>query len=497
MSTNLPSDNSIPLLRFWTRRYAGVLIAILIFLGIIAGVWIKVNENRQSFQLLQARAEQLSVSYIRSMEVLQSQPSTSQDELHITPATPTTPAVPIVTPATPAELVRPVAQDSMQIFNEEDHNLINFSSLDTSLSETLAETPSTLESVLNGKSTKEKIKIKDITLLRVGIPLNKEGEVIGALYLSTPSPKIFLDNIETYSFLVLIILGIAFGGWLVIYHLSRKLTRPLHQLTEAARQVSEGDYSPNLPSATKVKEAELQQLFSSFEVMTKRLKQLEQMRTDLLAGVSHELRTPVTSIRGMIQAVQGGIVTGETADQFLVTTLEEAKRMQKMVEDLLDFASLESSAIHGEFVLLSLSEVVVEVIQQVHSIEGFKDIDIDISPLIKPLKIVADRGQIKQILLNLLMNSAGAEATKITLRLNIEEKKLYLDILDNGKGIAEQEIPYIFERYYRGDSKRKKKQGLGLGLPLSRLLAEANNCELFLLSTSPHETIFRLMLPIE
>ena len=413
--------------------------------------------------------------------------------MHPTPAVTVTPA----TLATPTEIARPIAQDFMQIFDEQGRDLVNFSNLDLSLFETLAETPSTIESVLSGKSTKEKIKMKDSTWLRVGIPLREEGKVIGALYLSTPSTELLSENIETYGLLMLIIFGVAFGGWLVIYHLSKKLTLPLHQLTEAARQVSEGNYSPNLPSATTVKEAELQQLFSSFQLMANRLQQLEQMRTDLLAGVSHELRTPVTSIRGMIQAVQGGVVTGDTADQFLATTLEEAKRMQKMVEDLLDFASLESSAIHGDFVLLSLSEVVEEAIQQVHSIDGFKDIDIDVSPLIKPLKIVADRGHLKQILLNLLMNSARAEATKIILSITFEEKKLYLDIFDNGKGIAELEIPYIFERYYRGDSKRKKKQGLGLGLPLSRLLAEANNCELFLVSTSPHETIFRLMLPIE
>ncbi len=492
MSTNLQSDNGIPLLRFWTRRYASVLIAILIILGMIAGVWIKVNQNIQSFQLLQARAEQLSVSYIRSMEILQSQPSSRQDELSTTPALLATPA----TLVTPTEIARPVARDFMQIFNEDGHSLVDFSSLDISLPETLAETPSTIDSVLSGKSTKEKIKINDSTWLRIGIPLREDGDVIGALYLSTPAPEILL-NIETYGFLVLIILGIAFGGWLVIYHLSRKLILPLHQLTVAARQVSDGNYSSPLPSATSVKEAELQQLFSSFQTMSQRLQQLEQMRTDLLAGVSHELRTPITSIRGMIQAVQGGVVSGDTANQFLVTTLEEAKRMQKMVEDLLDFASLESSAIHGYFVLVSLSEVVDEAIQQVHSIDGFKEIDIDVSPSIKQLKIVADRGHLKQILLNLFMNSARAEATKIMLIITFKEEKLHLDIVDNGKGIAEPEIPYIFERYYRGDSKRKKKQGLGLGLPLSRLLAEANNCELFLVSSSPHGTIFRLMLPIE
>jgi len=493
MSTSPQPDNSIPLLRFWTRRYTGVLIAILIFLGIIAGVWLKINKEQQSFQILQARAEQLSDSYLRSVEVLQSPLIPNQETLESSPAITMTPA----TIATPTEIARPIAEDFMQIFDEQGYGLVHFSNQDLSPFEALIETPSTIESVLSGKHTKEKVKMKDGTWLRVGIPLRNGEQVLGALYLSTPSPALLAENIETYALLLLIIFGIALGGWLVIYHLSKKLALPLQQLTEAARQVSEGNYAPNLPSATTVKEAELQQLFSSFDVMANRLQQLEQMRTDLLAGVSHELRTPITSIRGMIQAVQGGIVTGDTADQFLVTTLEEAKRMQKMVEDLLDFASLESSAIHGEFILLSLSEVVEEAIQQVHAIEGFKELDLDVSPAIKPLKIVADRGHMKQILLNLLMNSAKAEATKITLGITFEEKKLHLDITDNGKGIAESEIPYIFERYYRGDSKKRMKQGLGLGLPLSQLLAEANHCELLLVSTSPSETVFRLVLPIE
>ena len=108
MSTSLQSDNGIPLLRFWTRRYAGVLIAILIFLGMIAGVWIKVNENKQSFQLLQARAEQLSVSYIRSMEVLQSQPSSRQDELSYYTCRN---LLHLLHPLHQLEIARPVAQD--------------------------------------------------------------------------------------------------------------------------------------------------------------------------------------------------------------------------------------------------------------------------------------------------------------------------------------------------------------------------------------------------
>lgn len=169
--------------------------------------------------------------------------------------------------------------------------------------------------------------------------------------------------------------------------------------------------------------------------------------------------------------------------------------MQKMVEDLLEFSSLEAGVVQGEQKWIPVSELITEVTQQMQAMSFFKSVKLETSPPSDPVEIRGDRGQLKQILMNLLANSVAAGATHITLEASLNDHNLVIDVADNGKGIKEAEVPYIFERYYRGDSKRKKKHGLGLGLPLSRLLAKANGGELFLLHTSEKGTVFRLSLP--
>lgn len=497
MSNNPQHDKAIPLLRFWTWRYALILLGTLVVLGLLAGFWMQMNTEQQSFQVLQARAEQLGDSYVRAKHVIQLQRiKLVETAFKISPTLPATTAVPYTSTIVmkPLEIARPIERDYMQIFNKNGAVLDSFGA-DPTVPVDIMKPSSHQKLVLEGKSIREKIRVNGVTWLRVGVPLWKDGTVMGALYLSAPPTDNMAKMKETYEILALVITGIAFGGWTVIYLLSRKLTRPLRQLAGAAIQVAEGDYSPDLPLPSDVKEDELKQLVTSFNTMTERLKQLEQLRTDLLAGVSHELRTPVTSIRGMVQAVQRGVVTGEKADRFLLTTLEEAKRMQKMVEDLLEFSSLEAGVVQGEQKWIPVSELITEVTQQMQAMSFFKSVKLETSPPSDPVEIRGDRGQLKQILMNLLANSVAAGATHITLEASLNDHNLVIDVADNGKGIKEAEVPYIFERYYRGDSKRKKKHGLGLGLPLSRLLAKANGGELFLLHTSEKGTVFRLSLP--
>jgi len=106
-----------------------------------------------------------------------------------------------------------------------------------------------------------------------------------------------------------------------------------------------------------------------------------------------------------------------------------------------------------------------------------------------------DQGQFKQILTNLIMNSSAAGATEVAVDAAVAGVDIIIEVRDNGGGSRESEVPFIFERYYRGSSRRKKKQGLGLGLPLSRLLARANGGDLVLHATSEADAVFRLSLP--
>ncbi|MED1641791.1 HAMP domain-containing sensor histidine kinase [Brevibacillus agri] len=261
----------------------------------------------------------------------------------------------------------------------------------------------------------------------------------------------------------------------------------------AAEQISSGNYEPALPDSTRVKEAEISQLVSPFADMAKRLGQLERMRTDLLAGVSHELRTPVTSIRGMIQAVKDGVVKGPDADEFMQISMDEAKRLQTMVNDLLDFSSMEAGAVYAEKQEIKLASLLEQVVAQVGTLPAFAETAIEITLPQPEIVWIGDSAHFKQILLNLLNNSVAAAATRIEVVAR-QTDKLILDIIDNGKGIPAEEAPFIFERYYRGDSKRKKKHGLGLGLTICRLLARAHGGDVELVQSSPAGTTFRLTL---
>jgi len=122
--------------------------------------------------------------------------------------------------------------------------------------------------------------------------------------------------------------------------------------------------------------------------------------------------------------------------------------------------------------------------------------DIEVSASLQPTNLVwtGDESHIKQILLNLLGNSASAKATQIQIMAEKQSDQFIIDVIDNGKGIPESEAPFIFERYYRGDSKRKKKHGLGLGLTISRLLAKAHHGNVELVRSSEAGTVFRLTL---
>lgn len=469
-----PDHKTVPLLTYWTRLYVPVLLLSLLIMAIIAGVWIKVNMYNQRYDLLELRAEQMAEEYGQKLES-----GVPPDRLQHTRTFRTgEPTVPI--------LVQ-IADQQGNVYTV--RNLRN----PVSVSSALQGLPPSHQAVLGGKAIREQVEINDQTWLRVGVPVYQRGEVSRALYLSIPTRSVLQQLSYLYVWLALITVTIGLAGWLVLYILSRKLTLPLRQMAAAAQSVACGTYDPDLPR--QLRERELQQLVVSFRDMAAQLKKLERLRSDLLAGVSHELRTPVTSIRGMIQAVQGGVVSGPEAEEFLRISLDEAKRLQNMVEELLDFSSLEAGAAPMERDPVDLPRLVDEVIQQVRVLPEFTGIRVEQDLPGEPAWLAGDAGRIRQILLNLLNNSLKASARDIKISLRTEEDRVTLDVQDNGKGIAPEDRPYIFERFYRGAAGKAKPRGLGLGLTVSRLLARAHGGDLILLETSADGTTFRLILP--
>ncbi|QRG70840.1 HAMP domain-containing histidine kinase [Brevibacillus choshinensis] len=495
-----------------------ILLIMLVAIGLFGIFWIRATTMEQQFEILEARTLLLADSYSKAVQVVPM--AKLNATLNVSPATPAVPATAasrsITSPVAGAvweskpSAVSPDVPTSgnaataaaittrvmpaiplnhiVQIYDEANKQVV---SADRVASLKISTLPAPAPPADSQKETREVIDTKDGTWLRVGVPYNQQHSAGGVYYVST---RLNTDQVQTYIMIMISIGVITLCGWAIVYVLSRSLTLPLRQLAVAAQQVSSGNYRPELPDATRIKESEISQLIHSFDDMTNRLGQLERMRTDLLAGVSHELRTPVTSIRGMIQAVKDGVVTGKEADEFMQISMDEAKRLQAMVNDLLDFTSLEAGAIAKELSPVHLSSYLKQIVSQWHAVPAFSAVHVTILGLPEEIVWNGDKAHLTQILLNLLNNSAAAGASSIELRIEQSEKLLAIEVADNGRGIPSDEAPFIFERYYRGDSKRKKKQGLGLGLTICRMLANANGGDVKLLDTSANGTSFLLTL---
>ncbi|MBR8644395.1 HAMP domain-containing protein [[Brevibacterium] frigoritolerans] len=130
----------------------------------------------------------------------------------------------------------------------------------------------------------------------------------------------------------------------VIYFLSRQISRPIQDVANAAVQVREGNYDIHFKEEEEIKEEEIYELIESFKEMTNRLKVMEKLQAELLAGVTHDLKTPVTSISGLIQAVKDDVVKGEQSKEFLDISLKETQRLQGMIEDLLNYNAISAGA---------------------------------------------------------------------------------------------------------------------------------------------------------
>ncbi|MNJ46329.1 Alkaline phosphatase synthesis sensor protein PhoR [compost metagenome] len=302
--------------------------------------------------------------------------------------------------------------------------------------------------------------------------------------------------------IVVVIMLIIFtlSGLLTIYLLASRLSLPLRQLTIAAKKIRKGNYSIG-ELRVQTQEKEISELVDSFSEMAARLKQLEEWRILSLAGVSHELKTPVTSIKGLIHAVKDEVVTGEEAEEFLDLALKETSRLDRMVADLLDYNAFAAGNVSLRSDRLELKTLLNEVVHQWKLMDNHHDIDCVLTLPEDETYVVGDALRIRQIIVNLLNNSIQAKhhERKLVIGITIDlsdPDKVMIKIKDNGIGVSQEDVPNIFERFYRGERKTIRPHGLGLGLTYSQQLAQAQGGNLTLRSSSKEGTVFAITFPI-
>jgi len=300
---------------------------------------------------------------------------------------------------------------------------------------------------------------------------------IGMLYITPKSsPEVDLTSLQILFraigwFFVwggLIAVAIAV---LVTFLLSRRILAPVKALAAAARRLGQGDFAQRVSVEDR---SEMGQLARSFNLMAGELEQAEQMKRNMVADVAHELRTPLSNIRGYLEAVRDGVVKADT--DTIRSIDEEAALLSRVVDDLQELSLAEA----GELKLVCRAEDVSRLIMQSVAAEQSRatakglSLSVEMSHGLPAVSI--DSQRISQVLHNLLDNAVAHTAEGgITVAVRQQNNWVEISVADTGEGIPEEDLPNIFERFYRVDRSRTRATGgSGLGLTIAKYLVEAH-----------------------
>ncbi len=330
----------------------------------------------------------------------------------------------------------------------------------------------------------------DRSYFAVASPVRSGSTAIGAIVVATPKTEVRNRVIALLYRLALAgLLGLVVAGGLGVYF-SRRVVRPVLQLSEAADEVAGGNYAVDVPTNAP---GELAHLSERFGEMADRLGEAERIERHFLMSVSHELRTPLSAIRGHVAALLEGVVEDpELRDVSLTTVQAEAQRLERLVGDILDLAKLDTH----RFTVLTEEVDMGQLVDQAY--EAFSDearrrsIDYRQEARDRPV-IVSDGDRVLQIVGNLLSNAfrATPDGGQITLELAQTNGTVSVTVGDSGPGISPEKQERLFRPFVS-----ESGGGTGLGLAIAKELSTALGGRIALDSEVGHGSRFELVLPV-
>ncbi|HYB85954.1 MAG TPA: ATP-binding protein [Streptosporangiaceae bacterium] len=272
--------------------------------------------------------------------------------------------------------------------------------------------------------------------------------------------------------------------------IARRITRPVEKLIAATRAMARGDRAARVGQIPAP--GELGELATAFDQMANALDRQEQLRRALVADVAHELRTPIAVLQAGHEALLDGVAEPTPAQ--LSSLRDEVLRLARMVGDLQTLAAAEAAALHLNLSRCDLADIAATAAD---SLAGrFETTGITLERRLAPAEVLADPGRLHQVVTNLLTNAlkftpAGG---RVTLRTGLAGRGAELEVTDTGVGIPADELPHIFERFWRGQG-AARVSGSGIGLSVAAELARAHGGDLAARSEPGHGTTMTLTLP--
>ncbi len=318
-----------------------------------------------------------------------------------------------------------------------------------------------------------------------------EGSMMGHPHLND---AFLLSGITRAVFVAGLVAGLV--AFLMAGLLVRQITRPLASLNQASSRIAAGDLAARVPVKSQ---DELGELAATFNQMADSLQTQERVRRNLMADIAHELRTPLAGIQGTVEALQDGIFL-PTAENLAIIH-EEILLINRLVEDLRTLANAEAGKLFLDRTWLDLRELTQRqvVTFQYRALAQKTELALVVDDTL-PL-VLGDQQRLSQVLTNLLDNAFRHTPPSGCVRLHLSKVKggVQLAVTDNGEGIPAEDLPHVFERFYRADRSRSRETGgSGLGLAIARQLVEAHGGHIQVNSPPPglaHGAEFRFFLP--
>ncbi|MEM8827735.1 MAG: HAMP domain-containing sensor histidine kinase [Cyanobacteria bacterium P01_G01_bin.19] len=300
------------------------------------------------------------------------------------------------------------------------------------------------------------------------------------------------QNAWNRSAILSVVVGASAAGG-VSYIFSKRITKPVKQMKQITQKFAAGDLAERVPESAI---PELNQLSVSFNSMASSLGDVEQRRRELVSDLTHELRTPLTVVRGYLEELADGRIDG--TPELYLRLIRETRRLERLIHDLQELSKAEAGylSVNSQSISLYplLSSLVARFADQL--LEEGPQLVLD-CPEDLPC-VQGDRDRTEQILVNLLGNAIRyTEAGTITVKANKLDRYVWISVIDTGVGIAKEDLPYVFERFWRADPSRSSHSGgTGIGLAIARRLVELQGGQIEVDSKLGKGSNFRFCLPL-